>query len=84
MPSNPVSYESNKTISCTSLDDLGTDPIWQLKKLNGIFNITNGTEANVASRSMQTSVTLFKTTELWAGMFVFICDVKQLNILSSH
>lgn len=71
MPPNPVCYESQQAVMCTSQDDLQVNPTWQLQKLGVFYNITNGTQATVTSVPKNTTVSLTNITELWEGMCIY-------------
>lgn len=72
MPTNPVCYQSQQIVTCTSQDNLGINPTWQLQKQGVAYDITNGTQATVISVQRQTTVNLANITELWEGMLFTI------------
>ncbi|XP_067336398.1 adhesion G-protein coupled receptor F3 [Channa argus] len=69
VPSSLQCYNSENTVTCRSQEDLKTDPLWQLKNPGGQYVITNGTQAQVTSEPMVSTVKLKNITELWAGEY---------------
>lgn len=69
VPSELVHYHDKASINCSTKEDLGAQPLWKLKKDNGIFLITNGTVSTVATQKNQSTVELNRVDELWEGIF---------------
>lgn len=67
MPPGPLKYGSSNTVSCSSIDDLGTSPTWTLQQPGVVNKICTGTQAIVTAVSKTTSVYLNSITELWKG-----------------
>lgn len=68
---DPVKYNSKHNITCSTLN-LDVIPMWWHNQFN---KITNGSESRITvndgSGTIKSwSLSLFKITELWAGMFV--------------
>ncbi|XP_055361694.1 adhesion G-protein coupled receptor F3 [Betta splendens] len=84
MPPNPVKYDSNDTVSCTSQDDLGTDPIWTLQQPGGVNTIYNGTQATVILGHRETTVSLNDITELWHGTYKCAYIINNGSLIITH
>ncbi|XP_040916171.1 adhesion G-protein coupled receptor F3 [Toxotes jaculatrix] len=69
MPDNPVMYNSHHELTCTSQQNLNSQPIWDIKKQGEISIITNGTESEVTITTNGTTLFLKNITELWAGEY---------------
>ncbi|KAF7657995.1 hypothetical protein LDENG_00019390 [Lucifuga dentata] len=76
MPPGPVCYNSkDKIITCISPEELKSQPEWHLTVLGKRLYITNGTESEVTSKPGNTTVTLKRLSEHWAGNFT--CTYRQ-------
>ncbi|XP_044022083.1 adhesion G-protein coupled receptor F3 [Siniperca chuatsi] len=86
MPTNPVYYQSKHSLKCTSQEDLGTLPVWQLKKDIYVtkFDITNGTESTVTSATRETEVELQNINEVWAGEYTCVYHQNSNKNKISH
>ncbi|XP_006798745.1 adhesion G protein-coupled receptor F5 [Neolamprologus brichardi] len=73
----PVSYgDTDKIITCTATEDLGTTPQWSITNINGQYDITNGTVSTVTILSKtESQVQLKKVTALWKG--TYLCLYQQ-------
>ncbi|XP_037652131.1 adhesion G protein-coupled receptor F4 [Sebastes umbrosus] len=82
-PRSPVCHYDQPIISCILQQDLGTQPVWRLKKDNTKYEIFNGTESEVTSATLETNVTLKNVSELWAGEYTCAYLQKfELNTIS--
>ncbi|XP_026195160.1 adhesion G-protein coupled receptor F3 isoform X2 [Anabas testudineus] len=84
IPSYSVCYTSQHTVTCTSEDDLGVNPIWKLKRQNVEYDITNGTEAQVTSQPRITKVDLKRITELWEGEYTCSYKIQSDSLTITH
>ncbi|XP_036981228.1 adhesion G protein-coupled receptor F5 isoform X2 [Acanthopagrus latus] len=69
MPSMPVFYQSEHTLTCSVREELESTPVWQLHRDKELFNITNGSESTLTFKPNQTDAELKKISELWAGEY---------------
>ncbi|XP_077945845.1 adhesion G-protein coupled receptor F3 isoform X2 [Gasterosteus aculeatus] len=77
LPRNQVCYYDTPTLTCEVQEDLHTQPVWQLKRADKVFEIFTGTEAEVTRKTMETKVFLRNISELWAGEYT--CIYPQVN-----
>ncbi|XP_070834685.1 adhesion G-protein coupled receptor F3 [Chaetodon trifascialis] len=84
MPSNPVCYNDHSNLKCMLQEDLKTQPLWQLTRNSKVFDITNGTESQVTTQPMETTVALRNITGTWAGQYTCVYNQKKDDCTISH
>ncbi|XP_020772955.2 adhesion G-protein coupled receptor F3 [Boleophthalmus pectinirostris] len=83
VPKRILDYGSSATLNCTSTTDLRAMPSWNLTNyMNQTKKIHNGTESNIISSAMGSTVKLSSVSQLWKGWYScsFIQNENQLNI----
>ncbi|XP_068436669.1 adhesion G-protein coupled receptor F3 [Clinocottus analis] len=83
-PNSPVCYYDKPELRCVSQEDLNTPPVWQLRRDGTVFEIFNGTEAEVTTAPLETKLTLRNISELWAGKYTCMFKQKLSSINITH
>ncbi|CAB1430171.1 unnamed protein product [Pleuronectes platessa] len=85
MPDNPVKYDSQQQLLCTSKEDLGTTAVWRQKKDNKKeYPITNGTEADITFSTRSSTLTLKKISATWEGEYTCVFLQKKTSLDITH
>ncbi|XP_069016968.1 adhesion G-protein coupled receptor F3 [Embiotoca jacksoni] len=84
MPPNPVCYNTATSLRCLSQEKLTAQLVWQLKKPNGDFDITNGSVSTVLISESVTEVKLLRVSELWAGEYSCVDHQQSKLTTISH
>ncbi|XP_050934274.1 adhesion G protein-coupled receptor F5 isoform X3 [Lates calcarifer] len=85
MPDNPVKYDSNHKLKCTSQEEFeGVSPEWTLKNHGKVSIITNGTESEITSVPRETTLILKNITEVWEGEYTCTYNQKNESFTISH
>ncbi|CAG5866731.1 unnamed protein product [Menidia menidia] len=77
MPAGPLNYKSTVMIECTSQEDLGENPEWNLRGRNKVNLITNGTVSLVTYEDKRSKVEISKLDELWQGEYRCVYHQKK-------
>ncbi|XP_060938136.1 adhesion G-protein coupled receptor F3 [Limanda limanda] len=85
MPDNPVNYDSQQHLVCTSNADLNITAVWRQKKDNEkVYSITNGTEADITLSTRKSTLTLKRISASWEGEYSCLFPQKKDSLVITH
>ncbi|KAM4723426.1 adhesion G-protein coupled receptor F2 [Anableps anableps] len=85
VPRESVLYNNNNTfLQCTTQEDLRATPLWNLKRKDGEFLITNGTISSVSIQATDSTVTIQQVDELWQGEYICLFVQKENTTTINH
>ncbi|XP_034530679.1 adhesion G-protein coupled receptor F3 isoform X2 [Notolabrus celidotus] len=84
MPHEPVPYNGEQNLRCSVQQTLDAAVTWQLKRNNRVFDILTGTESIVTTESLGSSISLRRTSELWAGEYTCVYSQETESCTLSH
>ncbi|XP_059208520.1 adhesion G protein-coupled receptor F4 [Centropristis striata] len=80
----PVCNSHQPYFICTTLEDLKTDPVWELERNKEVFKIFSGTEATLETETMRTTIKLSNVSALWEGNYTCAYNQKINTSTISH
>lgn len=66
MPATPVCESDDVEVVCTTQKEM-TNPKWELKVKDQVYEITNGSNSRVTNSALRTTVNITNIESIWGG-----------------